>query len=298
MLEEEFNELDFFYYNMPPEKIINFLLSDEFYDEFLLVVENFNIKSNESFIKFAEIFKFFDGWFRENWSKEESENKSKEILVNFDDTEREKIVEFVFQNFDNQRTELWQTEPEKELESLNISDEKERRYLEIMANLVKFPEERQQAKEENKLESVINNEGVSVNTISSETEFKQKEPPQLSETLEEEKTVEELEKDVDNQQNNLDIPYQETNESLADNVLTPTIKHQVQEGDAQESLSNEQLESPALNDIQPSESIATDQLVNQRSSSEEYEKKDEDIVIVRKKEDQSSEEKFLDLSNL
>ncbi|MCS7200611.1 MAG: hypothetical protein NZ822_00415 [Patescibacteria group bacterium] len=279
---------------MPPEKIINFLLSDEFYDEFLLVVENFNIKSNESFIKFAEIFKFFDGWFRENWSKEESENKSKEILINFDDTERDKIVEFVFQNFDKQRIELWQTKPETELKSLNISDEKERRYLEIMANLVKFPEERQQAKEENKLESMINNEGVSMNTISSETEFRQKELPQLSETLEEEKTVEELEKDVDNQQNNLDIPYQETNESLADNVLTPTIKQQVQGGEAQEILSDEQLESPLLNGTQPQESTATDQL----SSSEEYEKKDEDIVIVRKKEDQSSEEKFLDLSNL
>lgn len=123
------------------EKIIEFLISPEFYNDWFLFTTNaFNIKSTENFLKFVAVLRFLDMWVRENWSDEESFSKAKEIMgfSNFTEEEINKILNFINQNFALKRTELWQ-EALKTPEIVDDFDEKEKRYLEFMKTLVKFP---------------------------------------------------------------------------------------------------------------------------------------------------------------
>ncbi len=126
------------------EKVADFLASNHFYNQFLELADFLNLDSVENFLKFTELFKFLDNWFRDNWDDYETRTKVKEFLVDFSDEEIDKIISFLDKNFKEQRKTLWQTE-----EVLNQEDEeKERRYLEIMASLVKFPEVEKESKQE------------------------------------------------------------------------------------------------------------------------------------------------------
>lgn len=123
------------------EKIEDFLMSPEFYNDwFLVTTDAFNIKSTENFLKFSAILMFLNDWVRENWSDEESRNNAKEILepVGFNEEEINKILEFINQNFALKREELWQETPETP-EIVDDFAEKEKRYLEFMKTLVKYP---------------------------------------------------------------------------------------------------------------------------------------------------------------
>lgn len=126
------------------EKIIEFLISPEFYNDwFLFVAEAFNIKSTEDndFFKFVSILQFLDGWVRGNWSNEESQVKAKEIMqpVGFSEEEINKILDFINQNFALKREELWR-EASKTPETIDDFGEKEKRYIEFMKTLVKYHE--------------------------------------------------------------------------------------------------------------------------------------------------------------
>lgn len=124
------------------EKVIEFLASPEFYNDwFLVTVKAFDIKSTENFLKFAAILQFLDGWVRENLSNDEAYNKAKEIMTPTDFTDEEigKILDFINQNFSFKRDELWQTSLEVSNVDQDDFAEKEKRYTELMETLIKKP---------------------------------------------------------------------------------------------------------------------------------------------------------------
>lgn len=252
---------------MTPEKLLNFLISDEFYSQFLSIVNNFGIKSDENFIKFVEVNKFFDSWFRENWSQEESYLKAKEIMTNFSDEEIAQILDFINKNFNKQREALWQSE--SKVEDLESMDEKERRYLEIMSTLVKFPEanpERKVAKEEPTIvESRLESESVSVS---------QPKPKQLN-------LEDGLRSEINSEEN---LKIQEDIKSRSESV---EIEHSLSESDV--TVGEE------------SSSITTANFELETKEQEEPQQTFDNIVISYKKEEEKKseeDEKFLDLSNL
>lgn len=187
------------------EKIIEFLISPEFYNDwFLLTTKSFNIESTENFLKFVAILQFLDGWVRENWSATESQSKAKEIMqpVGFSEEEIDKILEFINQNFGLKREELWQETPETS-EIVDDFAEKEKRYIEFMKTLVKQPvvietNEETSVPKSSSQESFVLPESKETLTIQEKPPLKseEKETEEIQPKIEEEKELKPTETDI------------------------------------------------------------------------------------------------------
>jgi hypothetical protein len=145
---------------MPTEKLSKFLASEEFdslidkTDEFLKI----DLKNETD--KDIKVALFLENYFRERLSGSTLKNYAKQILDFLSDEEIDNILNFVQQNFFDLREQLWQEKPAEETmeESEKIEEirpetfeEKEKRYQEIIAPLIKRiskPEEKKPIEEE------------------------------------------------------------------------------------------------------------------------------------------------------
>jgi hypothetical protein len=142
---------------MPPEKLLNFLVSKEFYqlidkaDEFLKIDPKLDGEKD------GKVTLFLDYYFRERLSSQTLKNYAKQILDFLSDEEIDNLLNFIHQNFFDLRENLWQEEKvlEETLEETEETkpetfEEKERRYQEIMEPLIKRTEKTEKGKVEEK----------------------------------------------------------------------------------------------------------------------------------------------------
>ncbi|GIW65124.1 MAG: hypothetical protein KatS3mg093_103 [Candidatus Parcubacteria bacterium] len=203
---------------MAEEKVMDFLDSNDFYRQFLELAKFLNIDSVGQFLKFVSLFKFLDDWFRDNWNDEETKAKSNELLTYFSEEEISKIIDYLNQNFKEQRESLWQQEKVEN----NFDEEKERRYLEIMASLVKFPEVEQGPNQDLTNEkSVVFSSQQNQSIVTEENEKNQ--PLVFSAEENENKLTEESE--IETSQSNIDEPSEKIATISIDN--NPELKTEI-----------------------------------------------------------------------
>ena len=135
-----------------PEKVRNFIYTDQYFQIIDKLDEVLNIDPNDM-EKDSKVALFVDRYFTERLSGESLREFIKNTLDFISEEEIEKVIDFMTKNFLDLRESLWQEEEIKETEGAlteETFEEKEKRYLEMMKNLIKSGEVRLQLKKEEK----------------------------------------------------------------------------------------------------------------------------------------------------
>jgi archaellum component FlaF (FlaF/FlaG flagellin family) len=126
---------------MTPEKLLDFLVSTEFYQLIDKTDEFLKIDPKVDGDKDGKITLFLDFYFRERLAGPTLQNYAKQILDFLSDEEIESLLNFIQQNLFELREKLWQEEPKKEEKETQQAPEetledREKRYIEIMKELI------------------------------------------------------------------------------------------------------------------------------------------------------------------
>lgn len=121
------------------EKLKKFLISDEFYELADKLDEILNIDPKQDFERDSKVVIFLDTYFREKLAGESLINY---IKTNFDwlsEEELNKFLNFIQENLFQKREELWQEEVQEKEPEIAVEEpleEKEKRYLELIKNII------------------------------------------------------------------------------------------------------------------------------------------------------------------
>lgn len=119
---------------MPPEKLLNFLVSQEFYQLVDKIDEVLQIDPKIDGEKDGKVTFFLDRYFRRRLSGLALRNYAKNVIDFLSDEERDNLLNFIQQNFFDLREKLWQEELIEDIEMV-------KEVLKIKENLPKKLEE-------------------------------------------------------------------------------------------------------------------------------------------------------------